>query len=86
MKFNFASVSNVDGKNQYLKVAAATYLKNFTRRSIDKDDAGSSMVVKRFKDALLGALLKADPPVLKLLIETVSNIGLIGRRTLLFCI
>lgn len=75
-----------DGASGGVNVAAATYLKNFTRRNIDKDETRSSLVGKHFKDGLLGVLLKAEPSVLKLLIEIVSNVSLIIRLTILLCI
>ncbi|XP_028120477.1 importin beta-like SAD2 homolog [Camellia sinensis] len=46
------------------RIAAATYLKNFTRRNIP-----SSKVSKEFRDALLRALLQVDSAVLKVLVE-----------------
>nr|XP_023883800.1 uncharacterized protein LOC111996099 isoform X2 [Quercus suber] len=56
------------GENQGQKVAAATYLKNFTRRSIN-DDGTLSKVSKEFKEQLLQALLQVEPVVLKVLVE-----------------
>ncbi|KAL5537366.1 hypothetical protein UlMin_045412 [Ulmus minor] len=50
------------------KIAAATYLKNFTRRNID-DAHQPSKVSKEFKDKLFLVLLQAQPPVLKVLVE-----------------
>ncbi|KAL6990169.1 hypothetical protein U1Q18_015916 [Sarracenia purpurea var. burkii] len=46
------------------RIAAATYLKNFIRRSVP-----SSRVSKEFRDALVRALLQVDSAVLKVLIE-----------------
>ncbi|XP_052204789.1 uncharacterized protein LOC127809769 isoform X3 [Diospyros lotus] len=45
-------------------IAAATYLKNFTRRSVQ-----SSKVSKEFRDELVRALLQVDSAVLKVLVE-----------------
>ncbi|XP_057476826.1 LOW QUALITY PROTEIN: importin beta-like SAD2 homolog [Actinidia eriantha] len=46
------------------RIAAATYLKNFTRRNIP-----SSKISKEFRDALVRALLRVDSAVLKVLVE-----------------
>ncbi|KAE9455022.1 hypothetical protein C3L33_13046, partial [Rhododendron williamsianum] len=46
------------------RIAAATYLKNFTRRNFQ-----SSKVSKEFRDALVHALLQVDSAVLKTLVE-----------------
>lgn len=58
------------GNNQGQKVAAATYLKNFTKRQIE---GGSSYleVDCEFKNRLMQALLQAEPAVLKVLVEAV---------------
>ncbi|CAE5967604.1 unnamed protein product [Arabidopsis arenosa] len=56
------------GENASLKVAAATYLKNFTRRSTGIEGTISE-VSKEFKDQLLLVSLQADPAVLKVLLE-----------------
>ncbi|KAJ9536856.1 hypothetical protein OSB04_029589 [Centaurea solstitialis] len=63
--FSFALISiAVGGENHGQSIAAATYLKNLTRRNtID------SRVSKEFRDALVRALLQAEPAVLKVLIE-----------------
>ncbi|PON93061.1 Coatomer beta subunit [Trema orientale] len=50
-------------RNKGRKIAAATYLKNLTRRNIDKG------VSKEFKDELLRALLLVEPSLLRVLIE-----------------
>lgn len=58
------------GDNQGQKVAAATYLKNFTKRQIE----GGSSYLKvdcEFKNRLMQALLQAEPAVLKVLVEAV---------------
>ncbi|KAL3505566.1 hypothetical protein ACH5RR_030948 [Cinchona calisaya] len=57
------------GESQGVKVAAATYLKNFTRRNFDTDNSTNSTVSKDLKDALVRVLLQAEPVVLKVLIE-----------------
>lgn len=62
---------SIGGENQGQKVAAATYLKNFTRRSINDDGTLSSKVSKEFKDQLMRALLQVEPAVLKVLVEAV---------------
>ncbi|GFZ13846.1 ARM repeat superfamily protein [Actinidia rufa] len=46
------------------RIAAATYLKNFTRQNIP-----SSKISKEFRDALVRALLRVDSAVLKVLVE-----------------
>ncbi|XP_023642078.1 uncharacterized protein LOC17893252 [Capsella rubella] len=56
------------GENPSQRVAAATYLKNFTRRSTGIEGTISE-VSKEFKDQLLLALLQAEPAVLKVLLE-----------------
>lgn len=58
-------------ENPSLKVAAATYLKNFTRKSTGTEGTISE-VSKEFKDQLLLALLQAEPAVLKVLLELVG--------------
>lgn len=65
---------SIGGENCGQKVAAATYLKNFTRRSINEDSTLSSKVSKEFKDQLMRALLQVEPAVLKVLIEAVCFI------------
>ncbi|XP_030924098.1 importin beta-like SAD2 homolog isoform X1 [Quercus lobata] len=65
--FSLLSIA-AGGENQGQKVAAATYLKNFTRRSIN-DDGTLSKVSKEFKEQLLQALLQVEPVVLKVLVE-----------------
>ncbi|XP_010465777.1 PREDICTED: uncharacterized protein LOC104746078 isoform X1 [Camelina sativa] len=56
------------GENPSQRVAAATYLKNFTRRNTGIEGTISE-VSKEFKDQLLLALLHAQPAVLKVLLE-----------------
>ncbi|KAH9684059.1 Importin N-terminal domain-containing protein [Citrus sinensis] len=56
------------GENQGLRIAAATYLKNLTRRNID-GNASCTNISKEFKDQLMRVLLQAEPSVLKVLLE-----------------
>ncbi|KAF3456470.1 hypothetical protein FNV43_RR01120 [Rhamnella rubrinervis] len=65
--FSLLSIAT-GGENQGQKIAAATYLKNFTRRNID-GGSPHSKVSKEFKDQLLLALLQVEPAVLKVLVE-----------------
>ena len=58
------------GETQGLNVAAAAYLKNFTRRNIESENA-SFQVTNEFKDQLIQALLRVQPSVLKILVEVV---------------
>ncbi|KAL5582041.1 hypothetical protein UlMin_014483 [Ulmus minor] len=58
----------LEAGDEVQKIAAATYLKNFTRRNID-DAHQPSKVSKEFKDKLFLVLLQAQPPVLKVLVE-----------------
>lgn len=58
------------GENPSQRVAAATYLKNFTRRNTGSEGIISE-VSKEFKDQLLRALLQAEPALLKVLLELV---------------
>lgn len=63
------------GENQGQKVAAATYLKNFTKHSINNNDGTSlSKVSKEFKDQLMQTLLLVEPAVLKVLVEVVCEL------------
>ncbi|XP_050374323.1 uncharacterized protein LOC126791868 isoform X2 [Argentina anserina] len=58
------------GENQGQKIAAATYLKNFTRKNVEGDVSNSKpKVSKEFKDQLLRALLQSEPAVVKVLVE-----------------
>ncbi|KAL2534882.1 ARM repeat superfamily protein [Abeliophyllum distichum] len=67
--FHFSLLSIIaSGEDQGVKLAAATYLKNFTRRNTDVNCTNSS-TSKEFRDALMHALLQVEPPVLKVLIE-----------------
>ncbi|KDP27986.1 hypothetical protein JCGZ_19066 [Jatropha curcas] len=65
--FSILSIA-AGGENQGQRVAAATYLKNFTRRNIN-GDSPNSKVSKEFKDHLLRTLLIVEPAVLKALVE-----------------
>ncbi|XP_050216139.1 importin beta-like SAD2 homolog isoform X2 [Mercurialis annua] len=56
------------GQDQGQRIGAATYFKNFTRRSINKDDPNSK-VSKEFKEQLLRTLLQVEASVLKVLVE-----------------
>lgn len=66
-------VNSLEGENQGVKIAAATYLKNLTRRNIDEDGGPHWKVGKEFKDQLLYTLLQVEPAVLKVLIEAVCS-------------
>ncbi|XP_024197726.1 importin beta-like SAD2 homolog isoform X2 [Rosa chinensis] len=58
------------GENQGQKIAAATYLKNFTRKNVEGHVSDSKpKVSKEFKDQLLRALLQSEPAVVKVLVE-----------------
>ncbi|KAJ6324749.1 hypothetical protein OIU76_011944 [Salix suchowensis] len=62
LPFSLLSISSGGGNNGQ-SVAAATYLKNFTRRNIDSENPNSkSNVSKEFKDQLMQSLLKVEPP------------------------
>lgn len=65
-----AQLLMIGGQNQGQKMAAASYLKNFTRRNIESNVSFSN-ISKEFKDQLMQALLEAEPAVLKVLIEAV---------------
>ncbi|KAM3338224.1 importin beta-like SAD2 [Capsicum galapagoense] len=70
-EFPFALLSiATGGENGGQKVAAATYLKNFTRRNVDTNSGFS----KEFKDAFVRALLQAEPTTLKILVEAFRSI------------
>ncbi|XP_062109375.1 uncharacterized protein LOC133819997 [Humulus lupulus] len=63
-EFPFSLLSiTLEGENQGQKMAAATYLKNLTRRKIDEG------VSKELRDQLMRALLLVEPPILKILVE-----------------
>ncbi|XP_059632005.1 importin beta-like SAD2 homolog [Cornus florida] len=65
--FSLLSIST-GGENQGQRIAAATYLKNFTRRNVNADGVHSK-VSKEFRDALMRALLQVEPAILKVLVE-----------------
>lgn len=60
----------IGGENQGQRVAAATYLKNLVRQSVNGDGTNSK-VSKEFKDHLLRTLLQVEAAVLKVLVEVV---------------
>ena len=57
--------------DQGMRVAAATYLKTFTRRNLESS-LSSSELNKEFRDQLAQALLRVEPAILRVLIEVVS--------------
>ncbi|XP_043710645.1 importin beta-like SAD2 [Telopea speciosissima] len=68
-EFPFSLVSiATGGENQGQRIAAATYLKNFTGRRIGGNNP-SSKVSNEFRTCLLGALLQSELAVLKVLVE-----------------
>ncbi|XP_049408930.1 uncharacterized protein LOC125872255 [Solanum stenotomum] len=70
--FTLLSIA-IGGENGGQKVAAATYLKNFTRRNVDSIDTNSG-ITKEFRDAFVRALLQAEPMTLKILVEAFRSI------------
>ncbi|CAJ1940740.1 unnamed protein product [Sphenostylis stenocarpa] len=66
--FRLLSISTGEG-NQGPKIAAATYLKNLTRRNVTSSGDKPSNVSKEFKEQLIQALLQVELPVLKILVE-----------------
>ncbi|ONM52728.1 ARM repeat superfamily protein [Zea mays] len=56
-----------------MRVAAATYLKNFTRRNLETRLC-SSEVYKEFRDQLAQALLRVEPAILRVLIEVFRQV------------
>ncbi|PIA60816.1 hypothetical protein AQUCO_00300385v1 [Aquilegia coerulea] len=65
--FPFALISIASGaQDQGQRIAAATYLKNFTRRHVDAEGAKVSI---EFRNRLVHATLLAEPAVLKVLVE-----------------
>nr|XP_027120808.1 uncharacterized protein LOC113737861 [Coffea arabica] len=73
VSINTTTTTATGGENQGLKLAAATYLKNFVQRNCDTNHSPNSTASTEFKDALMRALLQAEPPVLKLLIQAVCS-------------
>ncbi|XP_010270925.1 PREDICTED: importin beta-like SAD2 homolog isoform X1 [Nelumbo nucifera] len=68
-EFPFSLISiATGGENQGQRIAAATYLKNFTRRHFDGNDP-STKISKDFRSSLFHALLQVEPSVLKVLVE-----------------
>ncbi|XP_027330151.1 importin beta-like SAD2 isoform X2 [Abrus precatorius] len=72
--FYLLSIST-GGENQGQKIAAATYLKNFTRRKVDSNGTSPSNVSKEFKEQLMHALLQVELSVLKILVEVFRAIA-----------
>ncbi|XP_009804028.1 importin beta-like SAD2 homolog isoform X3 [Nicotiana sylvestris] len=70
--FNLLSIAT-GGENEGQKVAAATYLKNFIRRRIESTETNLE-ITKAFRDALVRALLQAEPTALKVLVEAFRSI------------
>ncbi|GAB4859023.1 hypothetical protein Ancab_010491 [Ancistrocladus abbreviatus] len=66
--FSLISIAAAGDKNQGLRIAAATYLKNLLRRSF-YGECRSVSSSKEFKNQLLRNLLVVDPTVLKVLVE-----------------
>lgn len=66
------AVAAADG-DQGTKVAAATYLKNYTRRNIDWG-LSSPELYKEFRDRLAQALLQVEPFLLRVLIEVFRQV------------
>ncbi|KAF8401236.1 hypothetical protein HHK36_012168 [Tetracentron sinense] len=65
--FSLISIAS-GGENQGQRIAAATYLKNFTRRNMN-GDSPSSKASKEFRSCLVLTLLQVEPAVLKVLVE-----------------
>ncbi|RZC88230.1 hypothetical protein C5167_016031 [Papaver somniferum] len=64
-EFAYALIAITTGcESQGQKIAAATYLKNFTKRHID-----SSKISVEFRNRFVQALLQSEPAVLKILVE-----------------
>ncbi|CAM0874180.1 unnamed protein product [Alopecurus aequalis] len=61
------AVAAGDG-DQGTRIAAATYLKNFVRRNME-DGLSSSELYVEFRDQLVQAVLRAEPAILRVLIE-----------------
>ncbi|KAK1293431.1 hypothetical protein QJS10_CPB17g00921 [Acorus calamus] len=61
------------GESQGQRMAAATYLKNFTRRYMEGRSAGSD-AHREFRHRLVQAALCAEPAVLKILVEALRFI------------
>ncbi|KAM7257151.1 hypothetical protein ACFE04_012892 [Oxalis oulophora] len=76
--FCLLSLATGEGENQGQQIAAATYLKNLTRKNLNAaaaHDAPYSKVSNDFKDQLMCALLSVQQPlILKLLVESFREI------------
>ena len=59
--------------DQGTRIAAATYLKNFARRSMEGGLSSSELYVE-FRDQLAQALLRVEPAILRVLIEIVCPV------------
>ncbi|QCD80116.1 Armadillo-type fold [Vigna unguiculata] len=66
--FHLLTLSTGAG-NQGQKIAAATYLKNLTRRNVSSSGEKPSNVSKEFKEQLMQVLLQVELSVLKILVE-----------------
>ncbi|KAG2564198.1 hypothetical protein PVAP13_8KG390800 [Panicum virgatum] len=66
------AVAAGDG-DQGVRVAAATYLKNFIRRNMESS-LSSSQLYKEFRDQLAQTLLQVEPAILRVLIEAFRQV------------
>ncbi|KAL6908038.1 hypothetical protein ACP4OV_002208 [Aristida adscensionis] len=66
------AVAAGDG-DQGMRIAAATYLKNFTRRNIE-GSLSSPEMYREFRNQLAQALLRVDPAILRVLIEVFRQV------------
>jgi len=73
-------VAVIGDGDQGVRVAAATYLKNFIRRNMESS-LSSSQLYKEFRDQLAQTLLQVEPAILRVLIEAVSPIPLESPAT-----
>lgn len=64
------------GREKGIRVAAATYLKNFLKAHWNAEGALSSEEKLEFRNQLLDELLQVDGLVLKLLAEAVSSMNI----------
>ncbi|KAK7348003.1 hypothetical protein VNO80_22551 [Phaseolus coccineus] len=71
--FHLLTLSTGAG-NQGQKIAAATYLKNLTRRNVNSSGEKPSNVSKEFKEQLMQVLLQVEFSVLKILVEVLRPI------------
>ncbi|XP_066392007.1 uncharacterized protein [Miscanthus floridulus] len=69
---NSPTMAMGDG-DQGMRAAAATYLKNFTRRNLESS-LSSSELYKEFRDQLAQALLRVEPAILRVLIEVFRQV------------